>query len=251
MVEILATLPATERQQLRDFRNLLLRWNQRFNLTAVTDPGEVDQRLIGDALRMLPAVDDAIQAWRAGNRRRASDPDEPATPRLIDIGSGAGFPGLALAIARPELEVVLVEATGKKVGFLEHAILDLRLPNATAIHARAEDLGRQPHHRERYHIATARAVASLPALMELCVPFLADGGHALFPKGVEIEQELLAARRAAALVGARVVGDDVVPSGEGETVTRLIVAVKIAPTPDRYPRRAGTPAKDPLGKVDQ
>jgi len=250
MVEIDVALPETAQQQLRRFRDLLLRWNQRFNLTAVTEPGEVDRRLIGDSLRMLPAVDDAIQAWRAGNRRHASDPDRPPVPRLIDVGSGAGFPGLVLVIARPELDVVLVEATGKKVGFLEHAILELGLSNVTAIHGRAEDLGRLPHHREAYHIATARAVASLPALMELCVPFLADGGHALFPKGVEIEEELAAARRAAALVGARVVGDDVVPSGAGETVTRLIVAVKIAPTPDRYPRRAGIPAKDPLGKAD-
>src|SRR5262245_47398642 len=88
MVEILAALPVTAQHQLGDLRNLLLRWNLRFNLTAVNDPGEVDRRLIGDSLQMLPAIDDAIRAWRAGNRRHAIDPDKPAALRLIDIGSG-------------------------------------------------------------------------------------------------------------------------------------------------------------------
>jgi 16S rRNA (guanine527-N7)-methyltransferase len=243
------TLPEQASNQLRLFRDLLLRWNQRFNLTAITDPGEIDRKLIGDALAMLPAIDDAIDARRAAARRQQAELETASAARLVDIGSGAGFPGIVMSIARPELEVVLVEATGKKAGFLEHAILELGLTNTKAIHGRAEELARQPRHRARYQIATARAVAALPVLMELCVPFLEPGGHALFPKGGSIESELAAGQRAAALVGARIVSDAVVPSGGGETVTRLIIAVKIEATPDRYPRRSGIPAKEPLGRA--
>lgn len=243
-----AQSPETQ-EQLRRFRELLIRWNQRFNLTAVTDAAGIDERLIGDALRMLPALDDALAAWRAGRMRGGADGAD--TPRLIDVGSGAGFPGLVLKIARPELEVVLLEATGKKVGFLEHAIVELGLTGVVAIHGRAEELAHQAHHRARYDIVTARAVAALPVLMELCVPLLAPGGHALFPKGAEIEPELAEGHRAAPLVGARIVGDDPLPTGDGGTVTRLVVAVKIGATPDRYPRRSGIPVKAPLGRDDR
>jgi 16S rRNA (guanine527-N7)-methyltransferase len=236
---------------LRLYRDLLLRWNQRFNLTAITDPAEIDRRLIGDALRMLPAIDDAIAAWKAASRRRVSAELESSFPRLVDVGSGAGLPGLVLKIARPELDVTLIEATGKKVGFLENAIAELGLTRVKAIHDRAEHLATLSHHRERYHIVTARAVASLPVLLELCVPFLEIGGHAIFPKGADIEDELAAGHRAAKLVGARIVSDELLPTRDGDTVTRLIVAVKIEPTPVRYPRRSGVPAKEPLGRADQ
>ena len=256
MVTTIATQTAETQEQLRRFRDLLIRWNQRFNLTAITDAAGIDERLIGDALHMLPAIDDAISAWAAG-RRRSADDNEAARPRLIDVGSGAGFPGIVLKIARSALDVVLLEATGKKVGFLEHAILELGLTGITAIQGRAEELAHQPHHRGRYDIVTARAVAALPVLMEICVPFLTDGGHALFPKGMEIEQELAEGRRAAPLVGARLVDDAPLaplaslPTGDGASVTRLVIAVKIGATPDRYPRRSGIPAKAPLGRADR
>ena len=250
MAATIAAQTQETQEQLSQYRDLLIRWNQRFNLTSVTDPAGIDQRLIGDALRMLPALDDALAAWQAG-RRRNSDSHETSPPKLIDVGSGAGLPGLVLKIARPELDIVLLEATGKKVRFLEHAILELGLTGISAIHGRAEELAHQPHHRNRYNVVTARAVAALPILMEICVPLLAAGGHALFPKGAEIEQELAEGHRAAPLVGARIVGDGPLPTGDGESVTRLVVAVKIAPTPDRYPRRSGIPAKAPLGRADR
>jgi 16S rRNA (guanine527-N7)-methyltransferase len=236
---------------LRIYRDLLLRWNQRFNLTAITEPAEVDRRLVGDALRMLPALDDAIEAWKAGERRRAAVQPVSPRPRLIDIGSGAGFPGLVLKIARPELDLTLVDSTGKKVRFLENAISELGLENAQAVHSRAEELATLSHYRERFDITTARAVAALPALMELCIPFLQVGGHGIFPKGMEIEQELEAGHRAAKIVGARIVGDEILPAASGDPVTRLIIAVKIEPTPVRYPRRSGIPSKEPLGRVDR
>jgi 16S rRNA (guanine527-N7)-methyltransferase len=236
---------------LRIYRDLLLSWNRRFNLTAITEPAEVDRRLIGDALRMLPAIDDAIEAWKAGERRRAEGQAVSQRPRLIDIGSGAGFPGLVLKVARPELELTLVDSTGKKIRFLENAISELGLMNAQATHGRAEELGRLPHYREQFDIVTARAVAALPALMELCIPFLQVGGHGIFPKGMDIEQELEEGHRAAKVVGARIVGDELLTAGAGDPVTRLIIAVKIEPTPVRYPRRSGIPSKEPLGRVDR
>lgn len=141
--------------KLREYRDLLLAWNRRFNLTAITDPDDVDRKLVGDALAMLPAIDDAIAAWHAESRRDGKERGERERPRLIDIGSGAGLPGLVLKIARPELDVTLVEATGKKVGFLEHAILDLGLRSCVALHGRSERIGpstpppRPLRHRDR------------------------------------------------------------------------------------------------------
>lgn len=244
-------LPDSTLQTLRDYRDLLLAWNRRFNLTAITDPADVDRKLIGDALAMLPALDDAIAAWHAESRRSSTPHAEGARPRLIDIGSGAGLPGLILKIARPDLDVTLVEATGKKVGFLEHAILDLGLRECVALHGRSEEIAHQPHHRERYDIATARAVASLPALMELAAPFLRIGGHAIFPKGSDIAKELQEGVAAGRLVGARIVSSEPLTQQSADSVTRLVIAVKIESTPTRYPRRSGIPAKEPLGRTGQ
>lgn len=251
MNTIANALPAEAPKLLGLYRNLLLSWNNRFNLTAITEPDEVDRRLIGDALRMLPAIDDAIEAWKTGERRRTSVESSGPGPRLIDIGSGAGFPGMVLKIARPELDVTLMDSTGKKVGFLDHVIAELGLRHARAIQSRAEDAARLAHHRERYDIVTARAVASLPVLMELCIPFLRVGGHAIFPKGSSIDEELEQGYRAAKSVGARVIADDPLPAGDGDPVTRLIIAVKIESTPERYPRRSGVPNKEPLGRADR
>jgi 16S rRNA (guanine527-N7)-methyltransferase len=212
------------------YRRLLLERNARTNLTAIRDPEEVERRLFLDALLMIPTVD-RLRAALPGKRHR-----------LIDVGSGAGFPGLAIKIVRPDLDVTLVEAMGKKAAFLIDAIAALGLAGVSAVHARAEELGHDPAHRDGYDLATARAVASLPALLELCSPLLRVGGSALFPKGAAIDDELRAARRAAALLGVRVGGVEV--SAEG---TRLVRVDKVGKTPGRYPRRSGIPARDPLG----
>lgn len=212
------------------YRDLLLERSGRTNLTAIRDPDEVERRLFLDALSMVPTVD-RLRAVVAGRR-----------PRLIDVGSGAGFPGLAIKIARPDLVVTLVEATGKKVAFLTEAIAALGLEGVAAVHARAEELGHDPTHRESYDLATARAVAALPTLLELCAPFLRVGGSGLFPKGAAIAEEQRAALRAAPLLGVRVGAEEVMAGG-----TRLVRIDKVGTTPRRYPRRSGLPARDPLG----
>ena len=213
------------------YRRLLLAWNARTNLTAVRDPVAIDRRLVLDALLLVPTIDALLSQI------------EREPPRLVDVGSGAGFPGLALKIARPGLEVTLVEATGKKVAFLAHVIAELGLVGAVAVHARAEDLGRDRAYRAAFDLATARAVASLPSLLELCAPLLRVGGHGLFPKGLAIAEELAAGARAAPALRVRILAADRLPASE----TRLVVVEKTAPTPDRYPRRAGIPAREPLG----
>jgi 16S rRNA (guanine527-N7)-methyltransferase len=234
-----ASLSEPQRQTLASYRDLLLRWNQRFNLTAVTDPSEVDRKLVGDALAMLPALDEAVETL----------PGKPFPAKLIDVGSGAGFPGLVLAIVRPDIDVTLLDATRKKVGFLEAAILELGIANARPLHARAEELGQNPDHRERYDIVTARAVAALPALLELCVPLLRVGGRGIFPKGSAIAEETALGELAADQLGARIVATEEVFAPDSTSATRLVFAIKVKSTPSRYPRRSGIPVREPLGRV--
>ena len=217
------------------YRDLLHERSATFNLTAIRDPVEIERRLFLDALAMAPAVDRIVGA---------SDGAASARARLVDVGSGAGFPGLALKIARPALDVTLIDATAKKIAFIDEVVRELGLDRITAIHGRAEELGQSSAHRARYDIGTARAVASLPVLLELVVPLLVVGGTALLPKGVEIETELRAGRFAAATLGAAIFSADRL----SVAATRLVTVSKSAPTPDMYPRRTGLPSRDPLGE---
>jgi 16S rRNA (guanine527-N7)-methyltransferase len=224
-----------QRAQLARYRDLLLGWNERINLTAVTDPSETEKVLLLDALQMAPAI--AEFAMKLKNR-----------PRLIDIGAGGGLPGIPLAIALPGIDFTLLDATGKKVMALGEMIAALGLENARALHGRAEELGSSAEHRARYDIATARAVASLPALVELTLPLLKRAGRAFFPKSATIDEELRDGAIAADIVGGRIESSDPLPPGADGRVTRLVVLVKMGETPRRFPRRAGIPAREPLGR---
>lgn len=216
------------------YRDLLIEWSGRFNLTAVTDPEQIDRRLFLDALRMVGPL-----------REVARPPASDASIRMVDIGTGAGFPGLALKIALPELDVTLVEATGKKVQFLEAVIAELGLTGIVAMHARAEEIGVLPAYRGAFDLVTARGVSSLAALFEMAAPLLRMDGVGLFPKGMDLDDELAAGRRAARIVGLGVEASDPIADSE----TRLIVVRKTAQTPPQYPRRPGLPAREPLGAV--
>ena len=224
-----ATLDDGQVAALARYRDLLLDWNTRVNLTAVREPAAFERLHLVDAVGLLRAV---------------SQPDL-AQSQLVDVGTGAGLPGIPLAILAPGLRLTLVEATGKKVAFLRAAIEDLGLEGVEAVHGRAEELAHRPELRERFDLATARAVAELPALLELCLPFLRRGGRFLAPKKIGIEDEIRTAARALRTLGGELAGQ--VPLGLPGLEDRQVVIVrKVRPTPAQYPRRAGLPAHQPL-----
>ncbi len=212
----------------------LVNWNQKFNLTAITDPEQIEIRHFLDSLSVLQAEE---------THQVLSSPGA----RAIDIGSGAGFPGIPLAIVYPQAQMTLLEATGKKVAFLEQIAQRLSLEGVTAIHGRAEDVGHDPAHREQYGLALARAVAELPVVVEYALPFCRGGGYLVAQRGSDGRAEAQATQRAIALLGGalqRVVPVRVPGLPEGPT---LVVIQKAGPTPGGYPRRAGMPSKRPLG----
>lgn len=220
--------------QFDAYRALILARNTHVNLTAITNPVEIERRLFLDALAMIPAIEEL-------QKRIAQLPGQSI--RLIDIGSGAGLPGIALKIARPELDVVLLDATAKKVAFQRDVIALLELSNIEAMHGRAEELGRDNQYRETFQLATARAVASLPTLLELVIPLLDNGGEALLPKGLQIDEELAAGDRAARLLGCSLLDAKIMATG----ASRLVRVRKNTLTPRAYPRRIGIPNRLPLG----
>jgi 16S rRNA (guanine527-N7)-methyltransferase len=204
---------------------LLRAWNARVNLTRITSPDGVAVEHMADSLACLLAL-----------------PADANT--LIDVGSGAGFPGLPLALARLDCAVTLLEAAGKKCQFLEAAVA-VTDSSATVLHGRAEDLGHDPAHRAAYDVAVARAVAPMATLVELLLPFLRVGGTAVAMKGGGAADEVAQARAAL----------DVLCGRHARTVTyelpglaprHLVVIEKTAPTPARFPRRPGVPARRPL-----
>jgi len=221
--------------RLKRYRDLLFDHNQTTNLTAIREPAGIDRRLILESLRLVAPL------------RALPRINESPSRSLIDIGTGGGLPGMVLAIACPEFNVSLLEATARKVVFLDLAIGELGLERVVAINARAEDLGCQPRFRSRFDVVTARAVSSLPALLELGLPLLRVGGSLMLPKGADIGEELEAAERAATILGGEVVDSGYLPDVGSTVATRLVIVRKIAATPLKYPRRSGIPSKSPLG----
>lgn len=217
-------------QQLEQFiryQQELLDWNARFNLTAITEPEGVQVKHFLDSLTLLAARD----------RQRA---------HLLDIGSGAGFPGLALKIARPEWKVTLLEATGKKVTFLRHIIEVLHLDGIEAIQGRAEEFAHQSAYRAAFDIVTARAVASLPILLEYSAPYCRVGGAIILPKKGELADELLLGRRTGGLLGARFQADLPVQIAGLADGRRLLVWEQQKLCPAQFPRAGTVMAKKPL-----
>lgn len=222
--------PAQQRQ-LVTYRDMLLDRSAHMNLTAIRDPDGIDRRLIDESLRLLPHVD-------------AFCGD---TGEAVDIGTGAGVPGLPLAIARPGIRWTLIDATAKKIAFLKEVLEALSLENVVLYHGRVEALAHEKHLRGRYHCLTARAVSSLPALLELGLPMVRTGGTLLLPKGCSIADELEDAERAAEKLHGRIVSSDCLPDGGTDVETRLVIVSKVRETPTNFPRRAGVPARSPLG----
>ena len=226
-------LSKAQTQSFETYCEELTAWNVRLNLTAITDCRQVQTRHFLDSLSCLLVLD----RWC---------PDNMPAPRVIDVGTGAGFPGIPLKLVRPDWDLTLVDSARRKMEFLEHLVRVLQLSGVTIIWARAEELGQELAHRQQYDVAVGRAVAELPVLAEYLLPFCRVGGVAVAPKGVKAKAEVQAAQQAIATLGGQVVAVREVDVPGLEEARCLVVVQKVTSTPSRYPRRPGVPSKRPL-----
>lgn len=214
--------------QFTKYLELLLEWNQKFNLTAITKPKEVIVQHFLDSISTLKFSQVEGQV------------------RILDMGSGAGFPGIPLKIMRPQLQICLVDSVQKKVGFLNEMIEKLDLDYTAAIHARAEDLAKIEGHREAYDLVISRAVAELRVLAEYCLPFVRRGGYFISHKGPGAAEELDLAKSAINLLGGKWLETVEAKIPYSERTHNLIIIKKEKITPLKYPRSPGKPKKEPL-----
>jgi len=198
----------------------IIAWNQKFNLTGLKTKDDIKLKLYDDSLNIAKAVDLSEKI------------------KVIDIGCGAGFPGIPLKIEFPEIELTLIDSVAKKIDFIRHVINILDLKNTEAICGRAEDIAND--HREKFDLAVSRAVAKLNTLCEYCLPFVKIGGSFIAQKGPDIEEEVSSAMSAIEVLGGSLIDKVNVPSGY------IVVIKKTRSTPKEFPRRAGIPAKRPL-----
>ena len=210
------------------YYELLIEKNQVMNLTAITDFDEVVQKHFLDSLSLVKVL------------------EERPVGRILDIGTGAGFPGIPIKIAFPDCSVTLVDSVNKKIGFIQEVVQELGLHNVDAIHGRVEDLGHNVSHREQYDFVVSRAVAALPALVEYCLPFVKIGGAFLSYKSIKVDEELSAGKKAIQILGGRLKKDVRFQLPGTEIERAFLLIEKEKPCPKKYPRKAGTPTKTPI-----
>ncbi|RDY23434.1 16S rRNA (guanine(527)-N(7))-methyltransferase RsmG [Romboutsia maritimum] len=215
-------------ESFRIYREILVEWNQKMNLTGIEDEKEV----------YIKHFLDSISAVKNGYITDGMS--------IIDVGTGAGFPGLPLKICLPNLKTTLLDSLNKRINFLQEVSNQLQLDDIEFIHGRAEDFGKDEIYREKYDIATARAVAGLPILMEFCVPFVKVGGHFICLKGPNANLELEESKAAMDALGLEFIEKIDVELPDSELNHNILVFKKVKNTPDKYPRKAGKPAKAPI-----
>lgn len=221
-------LSAKQISQFKMYFQELVEWNEKMNLTAITDEPSVYLK------HFLDSISAAFYVDFTGERK------------LCDVGAGAGFPSIPLKICFPELHVTIVDSLNKRIGFLNHLAEKLALENVEFVHARAEDFGQNKIYREKYDIVTARAVARLSVLSELCIPLVKKGGIFVAMKGAAAKEELIDAKRPLTVLGAKIQKDYsfLLPIEESER--NIFVFSKIKDTPSKYPRKPGVPNKTPI-----
>lgn len=208
------------------YMNLLLEWNEKINLTAITNEDDIILKHFIDSLTVLKYIQNES--------------------KIIDIGTGAGFPGIPIKILKNDVNITLMDSLNKRIIFLENIIKQLELSNINAIHSRAEELARNKKHREKYDIAISRAVANLSTLVEYMLPFVKIGGMCICMKGSNIEEELALSRYAIKELGGKIEKVENFKLLDSDNERRIIIIRKVVETKSKYPRKAGMPSKEPL-----
>lgn len=226
--ELGITLDNNQLQRFQSFSSLLTEWNSRINLTRIVDPCEIAIKHYLDSLSLLSAI------------------EIPDGSRVMDVGSGAGLPGIPLKIARPDLRVTMLDSVRKRLLFIEAALRELEIEDAEVVHARAEDAGRDPRYREQFDFTVSRAVSRLAVLSELCIPFCGVGGWFVAYKGPDPHEEISAAKSAIGKLGGAVVRAIPLSIPQSDAGRTLILVRKERRTGADYPRKAGVPEREPL-----
>lgn len=222
-------LNETQCSQFMRYYELLIEWNEYMNLTAITDYDEVLVKHFADSLEL-------VKVFNLEERRN----------KIIDLGTGAGFPGIPLKIAFPNLKVTLLDSLNKRVKFLIEVIDDLKLTNIEAIHGRAEEYGKKKGYREEYDLCVSRAVANLATLSEYCIPYVKKGGYFISYKSGKIEEELEQSKKAIRIFGGSIEQVKSFRLADTDMARSFVVIKKTADTPKQYPRNAGKPSKEPI-----
>ena len=218
-----------EEEQLKKYFkyiNLLLEKNKKINLTAITELDDIILKHFIDSMTVLKHIKECR--------------------RLVDVGTGAGFPGIPIAIMRPDLQITLLDSLNKRIIFLDEVVKELDLKNIKTVHGRAEDFGQNMINREKYDIAVSRAVANMTTLSEYMIPLIKVGGKCIFMKGSEIEKELEDARFAIKELGGKIINIDNFKLPDTDMERNVISIEKVKETPKIYPRKSGLPSKQPL-----
>ena len=212
--------------QFYNYMNILLEENEKINLTAITDPEEIITKHFIDSLTIYKYIGNAS--------------------KIIDIGTGAGFPGIPLKIINPNLNITLVDSLNKRINFINKVKNYLNLTNIDVIHARAEELAKQIKYREKHDIATSRAVASLNVLLEYLMPYVKIGGKCICMKGSNIDDELKESKKAIQILGGEIEKIEEITLPNTDIKRNIIIIKKEKQTPNSYPRKAGIPSKKPI-----
>lgn len=228
LAEIGVTLSEQQIAQFLRYYELLVEWNEVMNLTAITEYDEVMKKHFVDSLSLI----------------KTYDINKDVT--VIDVGTGAGFPGLALKIAYPKLQVTLLDSLNKRINFLNEVITQLGLTGVETVHGRAEDFAKPGKLREKFDLCVSRAVANMSTLTEYCLPFVKKGGEFISYKSEKIEEEMVKAKNAIALLGGKLERSEEFNLPNSDIYRNLVVIKKTKETPKKFPRKAGLPSKEPL-----